>query len=95
MVKCLAWNFASRGITVICLAHGGIKTDMWTEAAAKYLPNGENMSAAEIDREISKWSPFNRPGYPEDVAAWVTLLARPESQWMTGQTFNLSGGAQM
>jgi NAD(P)-dependent dehydrogenase (short-subunit alcohol dehydrogenase family) len=68
---------------------------MWTEAAATYLPNGESMSAGEIDASISKWSPFNRPGYPEDVAGFATLLARLESQWMTGQTFNLSGGAQM
>lgn len=95
MVRCLAWDFGSRGITVNCLAHGGIKTDMWEEAAADYLPNGKNMSSDEIDATVSKWSPFNRPGFPKDIAGFVTLLARPESQWMTGQTFQLSGGAQM
>ncbi|KAI9733640.1 MAG: hypothetical protein M1834_003242 [Cirrosporium novae-zelandiae] len=95
MVRCLAWDLGSRGITVNCIAAGGIKTDMYAEASAKYLPGGDKMTIEEIDAVLSKWSPMNRPGLPDDVAGFISLLMSEESQWMTGQTFSVSGGALM
>ena len=76
-----------------CIAPGGVKTDMYTEAAAKYLPGGDKMSAEEIDKVISRMSPFGRPGFPDDIAGIVSLLASPEAQWITGQTVHANGGA--
>lgn len=95
MVKSLAWDFGKRNITVNCIAPGGVKTDMYAEAAAKYLPGGENMTLEEIDAKISEWSPMGRPGLPADIAGVVALLASPEAQWITGQTMHASGGAHM
>ena len=95
MVKSLAYDFGPRNITVNAIAPGGIKTDMWTEAAAKYLPEGARMTDEEVDTEVAKWSPMNRPGFPDDIAGVVALLASPESQWLTGQTFHVGGGAYM
>ncbi|CAI7667988.1 hypothetical protein CBS147355_6303 [Penicillium roqueforti] len=95
MVKCLAYDFGPRNITVNAIAPGGVKTDMYTEAAAKYIPGGESMTEEEIDTNLSKWSPLGRPGFPDDVSGVVALLASPEAQWLTGQTFHVSGGAQM
>lgn len=93
MVKCLAWDFGKRNITVNAIAPGGIKTDMYAEVAAKYLPNGKNLTVDEIDTKVSQWSPFGRPGFPEDVAGVAALLASPEAQWITGQTLHVNGGA--
>lgn len=95
MTKCLAVDFGKRNITVNCIAAGGVKTDMYTENAAKYIPGGESMTSQQIDDALSKWSPLGRPGFPEDVAGIVALLASPDSQWLTGQTFQVSGGAFM
>ncbi|CAG8374219.1 unnamed protein product [Penicillium salamii] len=95
LVKCLAHDFAPRQITVNAIAPGGIKTDMYAEAAANYFPEGNRMSEAEIEAAVSKVSPLNRIGLPEDVAGVVALLSSPESQWLTGQTFSVSGGAYM
>lgn len=95
MVKCLAHDFGSRKITVNCIAPGGIKSDMYTEAAKDYFPGGENLTAEEIDEKVSGMSPMGRPGFPDDIAGVVALLASPESQWMTGQTFHVNGGAHM
>lgn len=39
-VRCLAWDFGPRKITVNCVASGGVKTAMYTEAAAKYILGG-------------------------------------------------------
>ncbi|KAJ5306173.1 hypothetical protein PENANT_c024G03691 [Penicillium antarcticum] len=95
MVRCLAFDFGSRNITVNAIAPGGVKTDMYKEAAAKYFPGGEDMTEAEIDDSVSKWSPLGRPGIPEDISGVVALLASADSQWLTGQTFQVSGGAYM
>ncbi|KAJ5795108.1 hypothetical protein N7457_001707 [Penicillium paradoxum] len=95
MTKCLAVDFGSRNITVNCIAAGGVKTDMYTEVAGKYIPGGEKMNAQQIDEALSKWSPLGRPGEVEDVAGVASLIASPESQWLTGQTWHVSGGACM
>lgn len=95
IVKCLAHDFGHRNITVNCIAPDGIKSDMYAEAAKDYLPGGANMTIEEIDEKISSMSPFKRPGYPEDIAGFVVFISSPESQWMTGQTFHVGGGANM
>lgn len=68
MVRCLAWDFGKRNITVNCIAPGGVKTDMHAEAAAKYTPEGDKLSEAEIDERVNRMSPFGRPGFPSDIA---------------------------
>ncbi|KAJ5360686.1 hypothetical protein N7517_009877 [Penicillium concentricum] len=95
MTKCLAMDFGPRNITVNCIAAGGVKTDMYAEMSAKYIPGGEKMSPQQIDEALSKWSPLGRPGEVEDVAGVASLIASPESQWLTGQTWQVSGGAYM
>ncbi|KAF3766205.1 NAD(P)-binding protein [Cryphonectria parasitica EP155] len=95
MIKCLAWDFGSKQITVNAIAPGGIKSDMYAQAAADYFPNGKDMTIDEIDAKVSAWSPLGRPGMPDDIAGVVALVASPESQWLTGQTFHVGGGAHM
>lgn len=95
MTKCLAVDFGPRNITVNCIAAGGVKTDMYTEVAAEYIPGGADMSEGEIEAMLSKWSPLGRVGLPEDVSGVAALIASPDSQWLTGQTFQVSGGAYM
>lgn len=95
MVKSLAWDFGTRGITVNCIASGGIKTDMYADAAAKYIPGGDKMTVEEIDERISQWSALGRPGFPDDIAGVVALLASSDSQWITGQTLHAGGGTYM
>ena len=95
MVKCLAWDFGPKQITVNAIAPGGIKSDMYAEVARDYMPGGGNLSLEEIDAKVSSWSPLNRVGMPEDVAGVVALLASPDSQWLTGQTLHVGGGAHM
>lgn len=95
MTKCLAVDFGVRNITVNCIAAGGVKTDMYAEMSAKYIPGGDKMNPQQIDEALSKWSPLGRPGEVEDVAGVASLIASPESQWLTGQTWQVSGGAYM
>ncbi|KAJ5775269.1 uncharacterized protein N7511_000280 [Penicillium nucicola] len=95
MTKCLAVDFGPRNITVNCIAAGGVKTDMYTEMSAKYIPGGDQMSPQQIEELLSKWSPLGRVGEVEDVAGVAALIASPDSQWLTGQTWQVSGGSYM
>ena len=42
-------DFGPKKITVNAIAPGGIKTDMYVEAARKYIPGEASMSDAQID----------------------------------------------
>jgi NAD(P)-dependent dehydrogenase (short-subunit alcohol dehydrogenase family) len=42
--------------------------------------------------EIVPEQAIQRPGAPQDIADCVRYLVRPESSWITGQTFNVDGG---
>ncbi|GLI79376.1 hypothetical protein PoHVEF18_007707 [Penicillium ochrochloron] len=95
MAKCLAVDFGPRNITVNVIAAGGVKTDMYDHNSPKYIPGGKDMTPKQIEDLLSKWSPLGRVGLPEDVAGVAALIASRDSQWLTGQTFHVSGGAFM
>jgi 3-oxoacyl-[acyl-carrier protein] reductase len=47
---------------------------------------------ADVFDEIVPQQAIARPGRPEDISDCVRFLVRPESSWITGQTFNVDGG---
>ncbi|MEL6283745.1 MAG: 3-oxoacyl-[acyl-carrier-protein] reductase [Pseudomonadota bacterium] len=83
MSKSLAYEVASRGITVNCVATGFIATAM-TDALT------EDQKAA-IDQKI----PAGRMGTPEEIAAATLFLASPEAGYVTGHTVHVNGGMAM
>ena len=83
MVKSLAQEVASRGITVNCVAPGFIETAM---TAA--LPDAR--------KDLIKNSiPAGRFGAPEDIATAVAYLASTQASYITGQTLHVNGGMAM
>lgn len=50
-------DFGGKGITVNAIAPGGIKTDMYIEAARKYIPNEASMTDEQID-EVCRFSQY-------------------------------------
>ncbi|KAI1745108.1 hypothetical protein F4680DRAFT_456023 [Xylaria scruposa] len=95
MVKCLAWDFADKKVTVNVIAPGGVQTDMAAENAKHYVPGSDKMTPDEIVAKVGQGSPFNRMGLPSDIAGTVALLSSPEAGWITGQTINCNGGVFM
>jgi 3-oxoacyl-[acyl-carrier protein] reductase len=83
MTKSLAYEVASRNITVNCVAPGFIATAM-TEGLT------EAQKAAILPRV-----PAGRLGEGADVAAAVVYLASPEAAYVTGQTLHVNGGMAM
>ncbi|MPL93968.1 3-oxoacyl-[acyl-carrier-protein] reductase FabG [bioreactor metagenome] len=83
MSKSLAYEVASRGITVNCVAPGFIATAM-TEKL-----NDEQKG------KILGQIPAGRMGSAEEIAAAVLYLASPEAGYVTGATLHVNGGMAM
>jgi len=83
MIKAVAQEVASRGITANCVAPGFIETEM-----SGALP-------AQRRQAILDAVPMGRLGVPDEVAASVLFLASDEAAYVTGQTVHVNGGMAM
>jgi 3-oxoacyl-[acyl-carrier protein] reductase len=83
MVKGLSTELASDGIYVNCVAPGWVDTDMSASAL------NDPKSRAAIFATI----PLGRVAKPEEIAAPILFLCTPEAGFITGEVFNVNGGA--
>ncbi|HUC28443.1 MAG TPA: SDR family NAD(P)-dependent oxidoreductase [Candidatus Acidoferrum sp.] len=83
LTKSLASELATAGIYVNCVAPGWVDTDMSAGALA------DPKSGDEIRRTI----PLGRVGKPEEIAAPVLFLCTVHAGFITGEVFNVNGGA--
>ena len=83
MTKSLATELASSGIYVNCVAPGWVDTDMSAGALA------DPKTGEAIRRTI----PLGRAGTPEEIAAPVLFLCTTHASFITGEIFNVNGGA--
>ena len=83
LTRSSAREFASRGITVNCVAPGYIDTDMTSE-----LPEA-------VKEKILSEIPLGILGEPEDIAKAVTYLASDDARYVTGQAIHVNGGMFM
>jgi 3-oxoacyl-[acyl-carrier protein] reductase len=81
--KTLAIEYASKGITVNCIAPGFIETPMTGSLNDK------------IKETVLAKIPMKKMGAPEDIAAACVFLASQEANYMTGQTLHPNGGMAM
>ena len=83
MSKSIAYEVASRGITVNCVAPGFITTAMTDKL--------NNDQKAGILTQV----PAGRMGEAEEIAAAVLYLASAEAGYVTGATLHVNGGMAM
>jgi len=83
MGKSLAYEVASRGITVNAVAPGFIETAMTDKL--------NDQQKAAILTQI----PSGRMGTPEEIAAAVLYLSSAEAGYVTGATLHVNGGMAM
>jgi 3-oxoacyl-[acyl-carrier protein] reductase len=83
MSKSLAYEVASRGITVNCVAPGFIETAM----TDKLTDDQKGKILTQI--------PAGRMGTPEEIAAATLFLASAEAGYLTGTTLHVNGGMAM
>jgi len=83
MTKGLSTELASAGIYVNSVAPGWVDTDM-SAATLAHPKSGE---------EIRNTIPLGRVGKPEEIAAPVLFLCTEHASFITGEVFNVNGGA--
>ena len=83
MTKGLSTELASAGIYVNCVAPGWVDTDM----SAADLEDPKRGDA------IRRTIPLGRVGKPEEIAAPVLFLCTEHAGFITGEVFNVNGGA--
>jgi len=83
MSKSIAYEVASRGITVNCVAPGFIATAMTDKL------NDDQKSG------ILGQIPAGRMGEADEIAAATLYLASPEAAYVTGTTLHVNGGMAM
>ena len=91
LTQAAAKEFASDGITVNAYCPGIVGTDMWVEIDRRMA----EITGGEIGASYKKYVggiALGRAETPEDVAAFVSYLAGPDSDYMTGQAPLIDGG---
>ncbi|MGA7573879.1 MAG: SDR family oxidoreductase [Terriglobales bacterium] len=83
MVKGLSTELARDHIHVNCVAPGWVDTDM-SAAALNHPPTRE---------KVFRTIPMGRVGTPEEIAAPILFLCTPHAGFITGEIFNVNGGA--
>ncbi len=83
MSKSLAYEVASRGITVNTIAPGFVTTAMTDKLS-------DDQKSAILTQV-----PAARMGQPEEIAAAAVYLASPEAGYLTGATLHVNGGMAM
>ena len=83
MVKGLSTELAPFGIYVNCVAPGWVETDMTFGA----------LSDPARRKRVFAAIPLGRVGTPDEIAAPILFLCTPYAGFITGEVFNVNGGA--
>lgn len=89
-----AKELAQHGITVNAYCPGIVDTTMWEEIDAGlggYLGTGKGEAFTQYSQLIA----LGRPQTAQDVASYVSYLASPDADYMTGQAGIVDGGIVM
>jgi 3-oxoacyl-[acyl-carrier protein] reductase len=83
MVKSLATELAPDRIYVNCVAPGWVATDL----------SAPLMAQPGMQQQIASQIPLGRIARPEEIAAPIVFLCTPLASFITGEVFNVNGGA--
>ena len=83
MTKGLATELAREKIRVNCVAPGWVATDMAAPA----------LEDPKVAPRVFATIPLGRVGTPEELAACIVFLCTEQAGFVTGEVFNVNGGA--
>ncbi len=91
LTQAAAKEYASDGITVNAYCPGVVGTDMWVTIDERFAALTGAPKGATFEKFVGGIA-LGRAQTPEDVAAYVSYQAGPDSDYMTGQSGLIDGG---
>ena len=90
ITKSFARDFGRKKITCNAVAPGGVKSDMFTQVAWRYIPGADGTWSGEaIENAMSSHCPLGRCAEPADVGKVVAFLASDDGGWVNGKSSTL------
>lgn len=83
ITRSLAAELGPRGIRVNAIRPGMVDTEGLRAAG---------MEGSDMQKQVRAQTPLGRLGQPQDIGGAAVFLASPDSSWITGETFVISGG---
>ena len=96
LTQASALDLAPYQITVNAVCPGTVNTDRlnyWEQAQAREKGMEPEAFRSQIVANASKATPLGRVAESEDVANLIAFLASDEASFITGQAYNVNGGA--
>ncbi|OZC53012.1 diacetyl reductase [Rhodococcus sp. RS1C4] len=91
LTQAAAKEYAVHGITVNAYCPGVVGTDMWVTIDKRFAELTGAAEGETYDKFVGGIA-LGRAQTPEDVAAFVSYLSGPDSDYMTGQAGLIDGG---
>jgi NAD(P)-dependent dehydrogenase (short-subunit alcohol dehydrogenase family) len=91
LTSSMALELAPFNICVNALCPGDIETDL-KQWGLEMEAQVKGTTVETLKREIAGATPLGRLGSPNDVASAVAFFASPDSDYLTGEVLNISGG---
>jgi D-sorbitol dehydrogenase (acceptor) len=92
LTRSMALALASQGVRVNAVAPGIVDTDMWTLIDSRRAAI-EGVARGEPFRQRVSSIPLGRPATVDDVADVAHFLFSDGARYITGQTWQVDGGA--
>ncbi|MEE9191739.1 MAG: SDR family NAD(P)-dependent oxidoreductase [Candidatus Aerophobetes bacterium] len=92
LTQSLALEFAPHKINVNAVCPGFVDTPLWDRMGREYCKVFD-IQKEEVKDYHKKIYPLGRVGTVQDIASVILFLVSPESDWITGQSINVSGGS--
>lgn len=94
LTQSIAAEFARESIRCNDICPGVVRTPMWDQQTADYAKK-KNIPVEEVMPRFESTIPLGRLCSLKNVTDLVMFLATDESEYMTGQSINLTGGSCM
>jgi NAD(P)-dependent dehydrogenase (short-subunit alcohol dehydrogenase family) len=88
MTRSLAQGLAKNGINVNAIAPGATDSPTFLEVRQSRMPPGETYKPIRLEQRL-----IDRQEVPEDLLGTMVYLCSPASEFVTGQTILVDGGA--
>lgn len=92
LTQAAAREFAGQGITVNAICPGVVGTDMWTAIDRAFVEHGMAEEEGETFAKFSEGILVGRPSRPDDLAGIASFFASADSDYVTGQSWQVDGG---